>query len=109
MSARTAPAAVTADFRSASILRDGRVVFSIAGSNYRLVVWINYPYRVIYIRIIGTHAQYDYIDAQTLNLSLATLVEAFEQQKFPLDLPGPVAAIRFRMDQNGLTAKALRY
>ena len=66
MSARTAPAAVTTDFRSASILRDGRVVFNIAGNKYRLVVWINYPYRVIYVRFIGTHTQYDRIDAQTI-------------------------------------------
>jgi mRNA-degrading endonuclease HigB of HigAB toxin-antitoxin module len=32
----------------------------------RLVVWINYPYRVIYIRFVGTHQQYDAIDAQTV-------------------------------------------
>ncbi|MSQ51872.1 MAG: type II toxin-antitoxin system HigB family toxin [Betaproteobacteria bacterium] len=60
------PAEVKADFGNASILRDGRVVFNIAGNKYRLVVWINYPYRVVYIRFIGTHAQYDGIDAQTI-------------------------------------------
>jgi mRNA interferase HigB len=60
------PAAVKADFRSASILRDGRVVFNLAGNKYRLVVWINYPYRVMYIRFIGTHVQYDRIDAQNI-------------------------------------------
>ena len=49
-----------------SVLRDGRVVFNLAGNKYRLVVWINYPYRVVYIRFIGTHAQYDRIDAQTI-------------------------------------------
>jgi mRNA interferase HigB len=58
------PAAVKLDIRSASILKDGRVVFNIAGNKYRIVVWINYPYRVIYIRFVGTHAQYDAIDAQ---------------------------------------------
>jgi len=42
------------------------VVFNLAGNKYRLVVWINYPYRVAYIRFIGTHAQYDRIDAQTI-------------------------------------------
>ena len=51
---------------SASILRDGRVVFNIAGNKYRIVVWINYPHRVVYIRFIGTHEQYDKIDAQTI-------------------------------------------
>ena len=60
------PAAVKADFRNASILRDGRVVFNLGGNKYRLVVWINYPYRVVYIRFIGTHAQYDAVDAQTI-------------------------------------------
>ena len=60
------PAAVKADFGNASILKDGRVVFNIAGNKYRLVVWINYTYRVMYIRFIGTHKQYDAIDAQTL-------------------------------------------
>ena len=60
------PNAIKAQFSSASILKDGRVVFNIAGNKYRLVVWINYPYRVVYIRFIGTHKQYDEIDAQTI-------------------------------------------
>jgi len=46
-------------------------------------------------------------DGERLDV-LVTLVEAFERQKFPLDLPDPVEAIRFRMDQNGLTAKDLQ-
>jgi len=60
------PAEVKADFSRASILKDGRVVFDLGGNKYRLVVWINYGYRVVYIRFIGTHAQYDRIDAQTI-------------------------------------------
>jgi len=60
------PAQVKADFRNASILRDGRAVFNIAGNKYRLAVWINYQYRVIYIRFVGTHAQYDAVDPQTV-------------------------------------------
>jgi len=60
------PSEVKQDFRNASILKDGRVVFNIAGNKYRLVVWINYAYRIVYIRFIGTHAQYDKIDAQTI-------------------------------------------
>ena len=60
------PAEVKEDFRNASILKDGRVVFNIAGNKYRLVVWINYAYRVVYIRFIGTHTQYDKIDVQTI-------------------------------------------
>jgi len=62
----SAPAAIKAQFRSASILKDGRVVFNLGGNKYRLVVWINYSYRVVYIRFIGTHEQYDAIDAQTI-------------------------------------------
>ena len=38
----------------------------IAGNKYPLVVWINYAYNAVYIRFIGTHAQYDQIDAQTI-------------------------------------------
>jgi mRNA interferase HigB len=60
------PADVKRDVRSASILKDGRAVFNIAGNKYRLVVWINYPYRVVYIRFVGTHRQYDAIDAQSI-------------------------------------------
>ena len=60
------PADVKAEFGNASILRDGRVVFNIAGNKYRLIVWINYPYRVVYVRFIGTHAQYDQVNAQTI-------------------------------------------
>jgi mRNA interferase HigB len=57
---------VKRDVSSASILKDGRAVFNIAGNKYRVVVWINYPYRVVYIRFIGTHRQYDAIDAQNI-------------------------------------------
>jgi len=62
----TTPAEVKMDFKNASILKDGRVVFNIAGNKYRLVVWINYAYSIVYIRFIGTHTQYDRIDAQTI-------------------------------------------
>jgi len=49
-------------FRSASFVPDNRVVFNIAGNKYRLVVKINYPYRIMYIRFVGTHKQYDEIN-----------------------------------------------
>lgn len=57
---------VKAKFSSASILKDGRVVFNIAGNKNRLGVWINYVYRVVYVRFVGTHSQYDAIDARTI-------------------------------------------
>lgn len=60
------PSDVKEDFGTASIPRDGRVVFNIARNKYRIVVWINYSYRVVYVRFIGTHRQYDAIDAQTI-------------------------------------------
>ena len=60
------PAELKEAIRSASVLKDGRAVFNIAGNKYRIVVWINYPYRVVYIRFVGTHRQYDRIDAQTI-------------------------------------------
>lgn len=60
------PTEVKADFGKSSILKDGRVVFNIAGNKYRLVAWINYEHRIMYVRFVGTHAQYDRIDAQTI-------------------------------------------
>jgi mRNA interferase HigB len=60
------PADVKQAIRNASVLKDGRVVFNVAGNKYRVVVWINYPYRVMYIRFVGTHRQYDQVDAQTV-------------------------------------------
>ena len=62
----SAPADLKAHYGSASILRDGRVVFNIGGNKYRLVVWINYDFFTIYIRFVGTHQEYDTIDAQTI-------------------------------------------
>ena len=61
-----APADLKRAIRNVSMLQDGRAVFNIAGNKYRIVVWINYPYRVVYIRFVGTHRQYDTIDAQTI-------------------------------------------
>ncbi len=60
------PATIRRTFNSADILRDGRVVFDIGGNKYRLVVWINYHYGVVYVRFVGTHAEYDRIDAQNI-------------------------------------------
>ena len=56
------PAKIKARYRNASIVGDNRVVFNIKGNDYRLVVRVKYPYRFIYIRFVGTHAEYDKID-----------------------------------------------
>jgi mRNA interferase HigB len=58
------PAEIKAAFRTASIVGNNRAVFNICGNKYRLVVRVNYSYRVMYIRFIGTHTQYDRINAQ---------------------------------------------
>jgi len=58
------PAAVKAKYGNASILANNRVVFNIKGNSYRLVVRINYPYRVVYVRFVGTQAEYDAVDAE---------------------------------------------
>ncbi len=60
------PTEVKAQFRHASLLKGNRVVFNIAGNKYRLVVKVNYPYGVVYVRFVGTHAQYDQVDAETI-------------------------------------------
>ncbi|MFH0727145.1 MAG: type II toxin-antitoxin system HigB family toxin [Pseudomonadota bacterium] len=58
------PADVKAKYGNASILKEGRVVFNICGNKHRLVVRINYDYRTIYVRFLGTHDEYDRINAQ---------------------------------------------
>lgn len=60
------PAEVKAQYRNASLLKNSRVVFNVAGNRFRLVVRINYPYRVVYIRFVGTHSEYDAIDVATI-------------------------------------------
>lgn len=53
-------------YPSASIIAGNRVVFNIKGNSYRLIVKINYDFGIIWIRFIGTHAEYDKIDAKTI-------------------------------------------
>ncbi len=53
-------------YPSASFLNNNRVVFNIKGNKYRLIVSINYDYGIVWIRFIGTHAEYDKIDATTI-------------------------------------------
>lgn len=60
------PADIKADYPTASFLKDNRVVFNIKGNTYRLIVKINYAYKIVWIRFIGTHAQYDKIDANNI-------------------------------------------
>ena len=59
------PQAVKDQYRSASFVGE-RVVFNIAGNRYRLVCWINYPYRIVYVRFVGTHAEYDKVEVESV-------------------------------------------
>jgi mRNA interferase HigB len=53
-------------YRSASIIGDEKVIFNIAGNKYRLIVTINYYAKIVFIKFIGTHKQYDKIDIKDL-------------------------------------------
>jgi len=53
-------------YKNASVLGEGRVVFNIKGNAYRLVVAIDYDFQMIFIRFIGTQKQYDKIDAKKI-------------------------------------------
>ena len=55
---------IKARYRSADFLKDNRVVFNIKGNRYRLVVKIHYNMQVVYIRFIGTHKEYEGINAE---------------------------------------------
>ncbi|HXV99936.1 MAG TPA: type II toxin-antitoxin system HigB family toxin, partial [Anaerolineae bacterium] len=60
------PASIKNTYRNASFVANNRVVFNIRGNKYRLVVAVQYEYGLVYIRFIGTHQEYDKIDAATI-------------------------------------------
>jgi len=64
------PADIKQAYRSASVLRGGRVVFNISGNKYRLIVAIHFPLQICYIKFVGTHADYDRIDAEVVDQNL---------------------------------------
>ena len=55
-------------YRSADFLSNNRVVFNIKGNDYRLIVAVAYRFQAVYIRSVGTHAEYDKIDADTVDM-----------------------------------------
>ena len=65
----TSPADVKAQFGSASIVGNNRAMFNIKGNDYRLIVAIAYRMQWVYIKFVGTHAQYDRVDAATVDQS----------------------------------------
>lgn len=62
------PTDIKAQYRNASILKSRRVVFNIKGNDYRLVVAVAYRFGAVYIKFVGTHEQYDAIDAETVEM-----------------------------------------
>ena len=60
------PSDIKRSYSHASFLKGNRVIFNIGGNKYRLVAHVNYTYRVLYIRYVGTHADYDHIDPEQI-------------------------------------------
>lgn len=60
------PAEVKAAYRSASFAANNRVIFNIKGNDYRLVVAVHYNRGLMFVRFVGTHREYDNIDAATV-------------------------------------------
>ena len=62
----SSPADIKKIYSSASFLADNRVVFNIKGNDYKLIVHIDYPRKIVRVKFVGTHAQYDKIDAKEI-------------------------------------------
>ena len=62
------PGDIKRQFSHASFVQDNRVVFNIGGNKFRLITWINYPARRIYVKWAGTHAEYDRVDVNEVGL-----------------------------------------
>ena len=60
------PADIKEKYRSASFLKGNRVVFNICGNKHRLIVRINYGSKTVFIRFVGTHSEYDKINAEEI-------------------------------------------
>lgn len=60
------PADIKAQYAHASILKNRRVVFNLKGNDYRLIVAVAYNTGFVYVKFVGSHAQYDLIDANTV-------------------------------------------
>jgi mRNA interferase HigB len=54
------------EYPNASVLKDNRIVFNIKGNDYRLIVKFNFEYQLAWIRFIGTHSEYDKINANEI-------------------------------------------
>ena len=61
------PQDIKGQFASASICGNNRVVFNVGGNKYRLVVEVQYQAGIVWVKFVGTHAQCDRIDVETVN------------------------------------------
>ena len=74
-------------YATASILKDGRVVFNIKGNSYRLIAKFNFEKQWIFIRFIGTHEEYDKIDAlRGMNITITTTAKTDDEARALLAL-----------------------
>ena len=60
------PSDIKAKYRHASVLKNNRVVFNIAGNKYRLIVRIDYAHQIVFVRFVGTHEAYDAVNAEEI-------------------------------------------
>lgn len=74
------PADVKKIYGSADFVREGRIVFNIRGNKYRLVVWVKYSIKLVLIKWVGTHAEYDRIDVTKVGLQAAKRKKAQESK-----------------------------
>ena len=61
------PGAVTSDYNTARTIKNNRAIFKINENDYRLIVEINYQKEWVFIKFIGTHAEYDHVIPETVN------------------------------------------
>jgi mRNA interferase HigB len=65
----TQPVDIKKQYRNASILKSRRVVFNIKGNDFRLIVAVAYKLQVVYVKFVGTHKEYDAVDAETVEMA----------------------------------------
>ena len=65
----TQSADIKALYRSASVLKNRRVVFNIKGNDYRLIVAVACKLEIVYLKFVGTHQEYDAVDAETVEMA----------------------------------------
>ena len=65
---RERPSDIAAQFTTASVLKSRRVVFNVKGNDYRLIVAVAYRFGAVCVKFIGTHVEYDRVDADTVEM-----------------------------------------